>query len=75
MNETNYNKIHRIKELQTIVIQKLRILGFEDVSEVSLINNVTHNILYKDAIEAELSFIEVLKKDYLEALNNLKEVK
>ena len=66
------NKIYPIKELQLIVIEKLRILGFENVSEVSLLKNTTHNSLYQDAVETELLLIEALKADYLAALNKLK---
>ena len=66
------NQILQLSELQSIVIEKIRSLGFDNVSEESLINNEIHRALFIDAIERELVNINVLQEEYSNLLKSLK---
>lgn len=66
--------IYNIEALQTVVVEKLRILGFEDVSESSIIEDDTHRELYMDAIEANILNIKILWNEHNKILNQLKKI-
>ena len=66
------DKIYTIKELQELVIVKLRTLGFMNVSEESLYTNETHRSLFEDAIEVEKNNLALLNKEFSDVLTKLK---
>ena len=68
-------QIYTVAELKKLVIEKLRVLGFEDVSEQSLNKNETHHALYQDAIEAQLMVIKELEDEYEKLLAVVKKAK
>lgn len=68
-------QIYSMTKLQTIVIEKLRILGFEKVSEDSITLDDIHRELFISAIETNISNIEVLLEEQIKVLKRLKKQK
>lgn len=62
-------------QIKSLVIQKLRILGFQGVSEKSLVSQESHKAMYIHALESELLKLNEIQVQFLQLLEALKNQK